>query len=383
MYRLNEQQTAIVEEVRQIADQSIAPQAADVDAAAHFPHASIEALAKSGFLGLNVPTEYGGMGQGLRVACAMLDQIAQRCASTALIYLMHLCGTACSTAYPTPAQDILRQMAKGKHLTTLAWSERGSRSHFWAPMSQAQQHDGRVILNATKSWVTSAGIADSYVVSTRTAGGQEPTDTMLYLVLKEDPGFTVSGPWDSLGMRGNASAPMELRKCALSGERALCKPGDGFRTMLEVVLPWFNLGNAAISVGVAEAATQATTNHLTASRLEHLGMALADLPNLRARLAQMRIETDRARAHLVSVIDAIENPGPSTTLLVLESKAAAAEAAIRVTDLGMQTCGGAAFSRHLTVERNFRDARAMSVMAPTSDVLQDFIGRALCGMPLF
>jgi alkylation response protein AidB-like acyl-CoA dehydrogenase len=176
---------------------------------------------------------------------------------------------------------------------------------------------------------------------------------------------------------------MELRECAISTERALCKPSDGFRTMLEVVLPWFNLGNAAISVGVAEAATQATTNHLTASRLEHLGMALADLPNLRARLAQMRIETDRARAHLVSVIDAIENPGPSTTLFVLESKAAAAEAAIRVTDLGMQTCGGAAFSRHLTVERNFRDARAMSVMAPTSDVLQDFIGRALCGMPLF
>ena len=232
MYRMNGQQTAIVEEVRLIADQSIAPHAADVDAAAQFPQTSIETLAKSGFLGLNVPTEYGGMGQGLRVACAVLDEIAQRCASTALIYLMHLCGTACYTAYPAPTQDTLRQVANGKHLTTLAWSERGSRSHFWAPTSQAQQHDGRVILNATKSWVTSAGIADSYVVSTRTSGGQEPTDTMLYLVLKEDPGFTVSGPWNSLGMRGNASAPMELRECAISAERALCKPSDGFRTML-------------------------------------------------------------------------------------------------------------------------------------------------------
>jgi alkylation response protein AidB-like acyl-CoA dehydrogenase len=70
-------------------------------------------------------------------------------------------------------------------------------------------------------------------------------------------------------------------------------------------------------------------------------------------------------------------------LLVLESKAAAAESALLVTDLGMKTCGGAAFSKHLSVERNFRDARAANVMAPTSDVLQDFIGRALCGMPLF
>ena len=100
MYRLNEQQTAIVEEVRLIADQSIAPLAADVDAAAHFPHASIEALAKSGFLGLNVPTEYGGMGQGLRVACAVLDDIAQRCASTsfaalpAILPILHLLMTS-------------------------------------------------------------------------------------------------------------------------------------------------------------------------------------------------------------------------------------------------------------------------------------------------
>jgi alkylation response protein AidB-like acyl-CoA dehydrogenase len=69
--------------------------------------------------------------------------------------------------------------------------------------------------------------------------------------------------------------------------------------------------------------------------------------------------------------------------MVLESKAAAAESAIKVTDLGMQACGGAAFSRHLSLERNFRDARAGSVMAPTSDVLQEFIGRALCGMELF
>ena len=133
----------------------------------------VEALANSGFLGLAVPTEYGGMGQGLRLACAVLDEMAQRCASTALIYLMHLCGTACYAAYPAPVQDIFAQMTGGKHLTTLAWSERGSRSHFWAPTSQAGQHNGRVILNATKSWVTSAGIADSYVVSTRTAGGQE------------------------------------------------------------------------------------------------------------------------------------------------------------------------------------------------------------------
>jgi alkylation response protein AidB-like acyl-CoA dehydrogenase len=383
MYRLNEEQTAVIEEVRRVADESIAPHAADVDARGRFPREAVDALAKAGLLGLTIPVEHGGMGQSIRVACAALDEIAQRCASTAMIYLMHLCGCSCYLARPHAVEDTLRQVARGEHLSTLAWSEKGSRSHFWAPVNQAAQNNGSIVLNAEKSWVTSAGEAEGYVVSTQTAGGEEPTDTTLYLVLKEDRGFTVSDRWNGLGMRGNASAPMTLENCQIPSDRALCEPSDGFRTMLEVVLPWFNLGNAAVSVGIAEAAASATRSHLTSARLEHLDSRLCDLPNLRARLAEMRVETDRARAHLASVIDAVEDPGPNTVLLVMESKVAAAETAREVAEIGMQACGGAAFSRHLSVERNFRDVHAASVMAPTSDVLYDMIGRALCGMDVF
>jgi alkylation response protein AidB-like acyl-CoA dehydrogenase len=318
----------------------------------------------------------------MRCACAALDEIAQACASTAMVYLMHLCGTACYVAHPDNHQETLRQVARGEHLSTLAWSEKGSRSHFWASVSRAVQENGKVVLNAEKSWVTSAGEADGYVVSTGAVGLAAPTDTTLYLVRKQDPGIAVSGVWDSLGMRGNASAPMTLSNCEIPPERELSAPGKGFSRMLEV-LPWFSLGNAAISIGIAEAATRATTQHLTSARLEHLNSRLADLPNLRARLAQMRIETDRARAHLVSALDAVESGAATALLLVLEAKATAAESAVRATDLGMQTCGGAAFSKHLSLERNFRDARAAGIMAPTSDVLYEFIGRALCGMELF
>ena len=383
MYRLDEEQTVVIEEVRRVADESIAPYADEVDADGRFPREAVDALAGAGLLGLTIPVEHGGMGQGVRVACAALDEIAQRCASTAMIYLMHLCGCSVYLARPQAVEETLRQVARGEHLSTLAWSEKGSRSHFWAPINQAAQNNGRIVLNAEKSWVTSAGEAEGYIVSSRSPGGEEPTDTNLYLLLKEDEGFAVSAPWNGLGMRGNASAPMTLEDCEIPAERALCDPNDGFRTMLEVVLPWFNLGNAAVSVGIAEAATSATRSHLTSARLEHLDSRLCDLPNLRARLARMRVETDRARAHLAGVIEAVEEPGPNTVLLVLESKVAAAETAREVAEIGMQACGGAAFSRHLSVERNFRDVHAASVMAPTSDVLYDFIGRALCGMDLF
>lgn len=383
MYRLNDAQAALIAKVRQIAEERIGPHAALVDQEARFPRESLAVLAEAGLWGLTIPTEYGGMGQGLRMMAAALEEIAQRCASTAMVTLMHYCGVACYAAAPKTAETQLRAAAAGRHLSTLAWSEKGSRSHFWAPVSQAQARNGAVVLNAEKSWVTSAGHADGYVVSTRSPQSSGPTDTVLYLVLSGDAGVTVSGPWDALGMRGNASAPMTLNETVLPAGRSFCEPGKGFEFMLGVVLPVFQIGNAAISVGVSEAAVQATTGHLTGRRFEHLGSRLADLPNLRAQLAQMRIETDRARAHLAAALDALENPGPTTMLLVLETKASAGETALKVTDLGMRTCGGAAFSKHLSLERNFRDARAMSVMAPTSDVLYEFIGRALCGMELF
>ena len=382
MYRLTGPQQSLIDELSRIADEQIAPHASDADAQESFPRPSLEALARSGWFGLTVAPEYGGRGQGPRVACAALDEIAQRCASTAMVYLMHLCGTACFTAHPGGNEDTLRQIASGNRLATLAWSERGSRSHFWAPVSQASQDDGHVILNAEKSFVTSAGEADVYVVSTRlSSNGGEP-GVMLYAVNKDDSGFRVSGGWSALGMRGNSSAPMVLENCRIPGDRALCAEGQGFPRMLEI-LPWFNLGSAAISVGLAEAATRATVAHLTSASLEHLGSRLADLPTLRARAAAMRIETDRARAHVVSALDAIESNAANAMLLVLESKAAAAETAERVTGLGMQACGGAAFTHNLALERYFRDARAAGVMAPTSDVLHEFIGRAICGMELF
>ena len=383
MYRLNEIDQAILGTLIDVADRHIAPASAKVDAEAKFPGDAVAALGDAGFLGLTVPLQFGGMGKGPRVAAALLEALAERCSSSAMVYLMHLCGVACYSAVPERTSDFLSAAARGRHLSTLAFSERGSRSHFWAPVSRAVRNNGRVSLSAEKSFVTSAGRADGYVVSILDADAATPLASTLYLVLSSDRGVDASMPWDGLGLRGNSSGPMTFKDVSLPTERALTENGKGLDTMLGTVLPLFQVGSAAVALGLAEAAVRKTTAHLTQAKLEHQGTLLAEVPVLRTRLAQMRIETDRARAHLVAVLESLESPGPMTQLLVLEAKAAATEAAVVVTDLAMRACGGAALARGLGLERLFRDARAPIVMSPSTDQAHDFIGRALCGMEVF
>ena len=166
-------------------------------------------------------------------------------------------------------------------------------------------------------------------------------------------------------------------------ENMLGADGDGFNIMMGVVLPYFQMMNAAFSVGTMEAATTKSARHLSETTFEHTGQALADFPTVRAQLARMRIKADMCRALLNDSLDALETGREDAMLRVLEVKAAAGETATEVTDLAMRVCGGAAFRKEVGVERHFRDARAATVMAPTTDALYDFIGKALCGMPLF
>jgi alkylation response protein AidB-like acyl-CoA dehydrogenase len=373
---------------REIASGVLAPSAAQNDRAGRFSDEAIQSLGAAGLLGLTLPVEVGGAGLGPSTFAAVTATLAEADASVAMVYVMHVLGTATvAAARPTAAQalaPVLQEIAAGRHLSTLAFSEAGSRSHFWAPVSRGARNGDGVHISAKKSWVTSAGHAQSYVVSTLASEGAGPTDSTLYFVPAETSGVSVSGPWDGLGLRANASAPMVLDDCHIPLDFQLTDDGDGFPVMLNVVLPLFNLGTAAVALGLCRAAVSGTTTHLKNAKFEHLGQSLGEsLPTLRAQLATMQIETDGLSARIDDLTNHLETPRQTTMLRVLESKAAAGEVAISVTSTAMRICGGAAFSKHLSIERLFRDAHAGAVMAPTGDVLREFIGKSLLGIPLF
>jgi alkylation response protein AidB-like acyl-CoA dehydrogenase len=297
-----------------------------------------------------------------------------------MVALMHYAAVAVIEAHGSA--DVRRAIARGEHLATLAFSEAGSRSHFWTPTSTATAGEGdSVVLDARTSWVTSAGQADSYVWSSKPLNGT--AGMTLWLVPANADGLRVTGTFDGLGLRGNASNPVAATGVVVPTGARLGDDGAGLDIALATALPHFLVLNAAFSLGLMEALLAETAAHLARTTLEHLGQTLAQQPLGRAAFARLRMRTDAARALLQDTLTALGIGREDATLRVLEVKAVAAEAVSEVADGVLRLCGGAAFRKELGVERRFRDALAARVMAPTSEALQDFLSRVCLGLSLF
>ncbi len=366
-----------LETLEPIVQNIILPSAIELDREGRFPRQAVGELGQAGLLGLLSAKEAGGLGLGLSEAATVVERIAQDCPATAMVLTMHFAGAVLVERYGR--MEVRRDIAAGRHLTTLAWSESGSRSHFWAPVGTATADGDEVVLNASKSMVTSAGEADSYVWSSRpVSAGQAST---IWLVDSRLEGLQSPRPFDGMGLRANASAPVVAKDVRVPVSCRLGEDGQGQDIMFGDELPVFSTLIASVSIGLMEGALRRITEHATRTRFA-AGGGLCDLPTLRAQLAQARNLADQARAMRDATLAAIQAQREEAFLRILQVKACAADAALRVTDAAMRIGGGAAFRKEVGVERLFRDARAAAVMAPTSDVLLDLIGRQQCGMPL-
>src|SRR5262245_35635371 len=263
-YGIETKATALASKAASLAREVLARHAAQVDTQARFPKEGVAALAQQGFFGLCVPSAVGGGGEGPRTFAAVVEELAGGCASTTMVYVMHVAAqqAIASSSVLARRQEVLRAIAAGKHLTTLAFSEKGSRSQFWAPVSRLAERDGHLVTSAQKSWVTAAGHADSYVSSAQKPGAASPLESTVYLVRREAQGVRVTGRFDGLGLRGNDSAPVSLEDVVVDKADLISPLGEGAKTMLEVVLPWFNIGTAAMANGLCRSAVAATARHL-------------------------------------------------------------------------------------------------------------------------
>jgi isovaleryl-CoA dehydrogenase len=370
---------------REIAATVVAPNAEGEDAAGEWPARSMSALAESGLTGLCVPEAQGGHGQGLVGMVAVSEAIAQESPSTALCFAMHCVATAVIAAKATDhhREAFLEPIARGEHITTLALSEPGTGIHFYIPQTRLTADQDHFVVNGTKSFVTNGGHADSYVVSTvGVEDGDGEGEFSCVLVERDAPGLQWGDLWLGLGMRSNSSRTATLDGVRVPRRNLLGEEGDQLWYIFEVVAPYFLMAMAGTYCGVAGAAVEIAREHLGERRHAHTGELLGAQPVLAHRLGEIWTEAQGARQLVYSAARAADAGEQGSLLGVLACKAAAGDASVRIANEAMTLVGGMGYRENSKAARLLRDARASHVMAPTTDLLKTWVGRALVNLPL-
>ncbi|HSK39753.1 MAG TPA: acyl-CoA dehydrogenase family protein [Arenibaculum sp.] len=367
------------------AEQYLRPRASTVDAEGVWPAHAMEALARAGLMGLNVSPEAGGRGQGLLALAVVTEELAAVCPSSAMCFGMHCLASKVIGIKATAEQAAryLRPIAEGRHVTSLALSEPGTGSHFYLPRTTFDAGPDGFVLHGAKSFVTSGGHADSYVISAVASGGEfDPGTFSCFVVDGAGPGMEWQEPWSGFGMRGNSARGLKLDGAVIPSDNLLGSEGDEIWYVFDVIAPYFLVAMSGVYIGIARAAFDEAVSHLKDRRLEHTGRNLAESPVLAGEVAEAWIAVNRSRRLLHHAATLGDAGAAGAREAILASKVDVAEMVVGVTNAAMSLTGGRSYQANGKLAQLLRDARAAPVMSPTTHLLKAWLGRSLLGLPL-
>ncbi|MGZ3427398.1 MAG: acyl-CoA dehydrogenase family protein, partial [Polyangia bacterium] len=372
---------------RNLVDEVIRPNADRVDREGIFPRENLAALARAGWNGVLLPKELGGLGLDHVAFAIAAEEIGSACASTALVYVMHVGAAQTILLYGNDDQK-RRWLAPVRDglIGTYSTSEKASGGHWWFNFSEARRDAGDYLVSAEKSFTTSSGQADYYVLQTRTPGAKGPTDISFFIVDGKLPGIT-AGRWEALGVHGNHSGPIRYENVRVAARDRLGAEGQGKDIIYHGVSPVYLIGLGAAWHGVARGALAEITRYATGTIHRDFDRRLSDYQVLRGQLgsAKVLIESLRPWQHgLAAALDALWEQGkPQGELLIAltEFKVHAAEVVNEATRAALDVSGGYGYKRG-PLERFYRDARAAIGMGPSNNIAREWIGKTLVGLPL-
>ena len=389
---------------KSVAKKSLEPLAAQVDQEGSYPRESLKAVADAGLMGLLIPKHLGGPGEGILTYAMVLEELAQGCASTAMVVCMHMSTLPMIGALAQGGQidAFVKPIVEGRWIGALSMSEPGSGNRLWHMDSFAQKNDQGYLIDSFKSFCTSCGQADFYVVPVRADNKVGPNDLSLFLIEGKDPNILPIGKWDGMGLRGNCSMPIHFKGCQVTDMARLGSPTCGFSMLFAYSLPAYQVGLATVYLGIAQAAYDAAVAHVKKRVHSDTKQSLSQVETVQRYIAEMKMRVDEARCmvyrvaqmsdnatvlfnelHSADLLDEIirENPDDPYFIELAQLKFAINDIALEVTSKAFQVCGGTAYKRGHPVERYVRDARAGSVMAPSDDSLKLIVGRQILGIP--
>jgi isovaleryl-CoA dehydrogenase len=370
---------------REVATTTLAGLADEVDREGRWPAEGVRALGEAGLLGLTVTRDVGGHGQGMSALAVVTEELGRVCGSTGLVYGMHCVGAKVVDVRATDEQRqrYLAPIAAGEHITSLALSEPGTGVHFYLPRVTFRPEGDGFVVNGQKSFVTSGGFADSYVLSVVREHAELDPGTFSCLVLDRDtPGLRWDQPWDGFGMRGNSSSSAHLDDAAVPGANLLGEEGDETWYVFEVVAPYFIVAMAGTYLGIARHALESVIEHLRNRVYSHTGEGVGASETIAHRLGGLWTGVERSRQLLHHAARLGDAGDPDARTALFAAKIEIAETATLVANEAMTLAGGRAYAANGPLSRALRDVRAAHVMSPSTDLLKTWLGRSLLDLPL-
>jgi len=374
-YALTDEQRMLRAAVRDLAEDKIAPRAADIDETGEFPYDVRDALVQSGFHAVHIPEEYGGMGADAISACIVVEEVARVCASSSLIPAVNKLGSQpiILSGSEELKKDVLGQIADGA-MISYALSEREAGSDAASMRTRAVLDGDQWVLNGAKAWISNAGVSSFYTVMAVTDGTKKANGISAFVVHADDPGFSIGSKERKLGIKGSPTCEIYFDNCAIPYDRIIGEPGTGFKTALRT-LDHTRLAIGAQALGIAQGALDASVAYV--KERKQFGKALADFQGLQFMLADMAMRIEAARHLVYAAAARAERDEPNLTFTSSAAKVFASDTAMSVTTDAVQLFGGAGYTKDFPVERMMRDAKITQIYEGTNQINRMVMARNL------
>jgi alkylation response protein AidB-like acyl-CoA dehydrogenase len=378
LYALPQELADLRATIRRLAQERIAPRAAEIDRSAEYPWDVRALLAEHDVLGLPFAAEHGGTGTGTLMLNVAIEEIAAACASSALILMLQELGTLPLKLFGSDEQRarVLPRCASGEWAAAFALSEAEAGSDPAAMRTRARPDGDEWVIDGAKAWISNAGIADVYVVFAAT--DREARRTTAFLVERDRPGLSIGKLEHKLGIKGSPTGSPVLDGVRVPAENVIGEVGGGLRVAL-ATLERSRLGAAAQAIGIAQGAIDYANAY--AKERVTFGQPLNRHQGIQFKLADMETGTAAARELLYKACALADRPRPPADLGKWTSmaKLAAADNAMRVTTEAVQVLGGYGYTTEYPVERMLRDAKITQIYEGTSEIQRIVVARAMAG----
>lgn len=362
--------------VRDFAQKEIQPAIARMEKEDRFPVEIVEQMGELGFMGIPIPTEYGGSGMDFMSYILAIEEISKVSAAVGVILSVHTSvGTNPILYFGTEEQKrrYIPKLASGEYIGGFALTEAGSGSDAAALKTRAVKDGESYILSGSKAFITNGGAADTYITFARTSAGKGSKGISAFIIEKGTPGLAIGKKEKKMGLRGSPTVELTFNQCRIHESQLLGKEGEGFSIAM-ANLNVGRIGIAAQALGISQAALAHSIEY--AKEREQFGKPIAHQQGISFKVADMATEVEAAKVltyHASSLVEQNIDCIKEVSMAKMYASKTAMKAAIDA----VQIYGGAGYTEDYPVERLFRDAKVTEIYEGTNEIQHIVIAKQL------